>query len=109
MQPLQTAPETPENPPRKHLLPPPLPQRKREEIPENPLFLGFPKGSGEEETRKEKEEEEEKPRTIRWLGKVQSGGGGRPKKEGEEKSLAGRKTPSKALIITYFFFRHRKN
>ena len=94
---------------RKHSLPPPLPERKRERLPEKPLFLGFLKGSGEEETRKEKEEEEEKPRAIRWLGKVQSGGGGRPKRKGEEKSLAGRKTPSKALIIILFLLHRRKN
>jgi len=38
----------PEKSPRKHILPP-LPERGRAALPENPLFLGFLNGLGEED------------------------------------------------------------
>ena len=73
---------------------PSLPKRKSEKVPEKPLFLGFLKGSGEEETRKEKDAEEKSQGLF----------------DGRERvSVEGRKTPSEALIFTYLFFRHRKN
>ena len=74
MQPLRKAPETPEKSSRKtsqKTLPASSPPRRgKEEVPKKPLFLGFLKGSGEEETGKGNEEKEEKPRAIRWLGTV---------------------------------------
>ena len=96
--PLRKAPKTPEKSPRKtsqNTLPASsLPKRKSEKVPEKPLFLCFLKGSGEEETRKEKDAEEKSQGLF----------------DGRERvSVEGRKTPSKALIFTYLFFRHRKN
>lgn len=71
--PLRKAPETPEKSPRKtslNILSASSPPRKEKKgLPENSLFLGFLKGSGEEESEKGKDAEEEKPRAIRWLEK----------------------------------------
>ena len=47
-----------EEPSRKYFLPPLLPERVKEKIPKNPLFLGFLKGSGEEDKKRNPEKTE---------------------------------------------------
>ena len=87
--PLQKAPETPENSPRKTsqktLAASSPPRKKKRRTPRKAFISGLLKGFG----------------------------GGRKANgysmAGKDLERRGRKTPSKALIITYFFFRHRKN
>lgn len=92
----------PEKSLRKHFLPPLLPERGRETFPENPLFLSFLKGLGEEDKKGNPEKREEEPRDRQWLkigleerGRRTERGGGRRKPCGEEDT-------HKALIVTLF-------
>lgn len=96
----------PEKPPRKDFPPLPLPEKRRETVPENPLFLGFLKGAGEEDKKRnpEKREKTEMPSMTRngFKRKGMRTGGGRKAPCGEEDT-------HKALIFTLFLLPHRKN
>lgn len=111
--PLQTAPETPENSPRKTsqktLSASPPPRKEKRKTPRKAFISGLSKWFGGGRNPKREKKRTKKSQRLFDVWERFRAEGRKTEREGEEKSLAGRKTPHKALIFTYFLFRHRKN
>lgn len=92
----------PENPPRKHLLPPPLPEREKRRNPRKSFISGLSKGFGGRRNRKETGRGRRKAKGYSLAGKGLERRGRKTEKEGKKRALRGGRHPARPWLLLIF-------